>query len=352
MTNEINLFSDTQTRPTPAMRAAIAEAVVGDEQGFLDPTTTALEERVAALLGKEAAVFLPSGTMCNQIAMAVHVRPGDEIICDRTAHIIIAEAGGAAALAGGMIHALDGVNGQFTTAQATSAIRPPSRYLPRTAMINIENTANFGGGTCWPLENLAEIKALAGKHGVALHMDGARMVNAAVAMGVELKEIAQHADTLWIDLSKGLGCPIGAVLAGPRDFIDQAWRWKQRIGGAMRQSGMMAAAGLYALDHNYDRLAEDHANAARLADAIGEIEGLTIDRARVQTNIVLFDVDAPGVSAADVSTQLARHGVRIGAHGDTLMRAVTHLDVDQAGIDRAVAALQQVMTAVADRPAA
>ena len=335
----IDLYSDTRTQPSPGMRRFMADAEVGDEQADLDPTVTRLCERVADLLGKEKAVYLPSGTMCNEIAYRVHCRPGDEIILDRTAHGIIAEAGGPAALALAMLYPLDGEHGQFSAAQVKGAIRSGSRYEPRSRLISIEQTSNWGGGSVWPLAAIREIGEVAGSHGLAMHMDGARLMNAVVASGVAAREFAEPFDSLWLDFSKGLGAPVGAVLAGSAEFIHEAWRLKQQMGGAMRQAGIIAAACLYALDHHIDRLAEDHANAKRLAEGLADLPGVVLNPDRIDTNIVFFDLDQSGPSAPSVAARLLEHGVRIGAMGERRMRAVTHLDIDSDGIDQALAAM-------------
>lgn len=333
--NHIELQSDTQTRPTPAMREAMASAEVGDEQGFNDPTVNALTERVAELFGKERAVFLPSGTMCNQISAAVHCGPGDEIIAERSAHIIGVEAGGASVLARAAPHPIDGERGVFTAAQAEAAIRFPSRYAPRSRVISIEQTANLVGGTVWPLDTIRQIVGLAKDHGLKMHMDGARVLNAVVASGVSAKEYAQGFDSVWVDLSKGLGCPVGAVLAGSSDFIDQAWRWKQRVGGSMRQAGIIAAAGVYALDHHVERLAEDHANAKLLATRLASVPGLGVEPEHIDTNIVIIDVSASGSDAPTWSQRLGEEGVRLSPIGLNTLRALTHLDVTREEVEQA-----------------
>ena len=340
--NQVDLRSDTVTRPTPAMRRAMAEAEVGDEQRGEDPTANALQARVAALLGKEAAVFLPSGTMCNEIALLVHCRPGDEVICDRTAHIVIAEGGGPAALAGAMVNPLDGAGGVYTPAQLADAVRAPSRYAPRSRLAVVEQTSNQGGGTIWPLETVEAVVETAKAHGLLLHMDGARLMNAVVETGIDAARYAAPFDSVWIDFSKGLGCPVGAVLAGSAAFIEAAWKWKQRLGGSMRQSGILAAAGLHALDHHVARLAEDHANARRLADWVSALPRLALDQPRVDSNLVFFDCADTGQSAAALSEALKARGVLIGAVGRHRLRAVTHLDVDAAAVDAAAEALQAV----------
>ena len=261
----INLLSDTQTRPTPAMREAIARAEVGDEQIGDDPTVNLLCERVADLLGKQAAVFMPSGTMCNVSATLAHCRPGDEILAHETAHIIAREGGAHAALGGFQITPLKGADGKFTPDTFRSALHPRSRYQPPQTVVSVEQTANIGGGTIWKKTDLDEVASIAKSNGMATHMDGARLLNACVATGISARDMAAGWDSAWIDFSKGLGAPVGAVIAGSRDFIDEVWRWKQRLGGSMRQAGICAAACVYALDHNVDRLADDHANARALA---------------------------------------------------------------------------------------
>jgi threonine aldolase len=321
------------------MREAMARAVVGDEQRGEDPSTNRLCEIVAGLLGKEAAVFLPSGTMCNQIAILVHCRAGDEVLADELSHIVGAEGAGAAALAGAMIHPLRGSNGIFTAEQVAAAIRPLKRNAPRTRLIVVEQTVNRGGGAVWPLPAISRVAELGKQHGLALHMDGARLLNAAVASGVPAKDYAAPCDSVWLDLSKGLGCPIGAVLAGTAEFIQQAWFWKQRLGGAMRQSGIVAAAGIYALANHVARLEEDHANARLFANGIAGIRGIRLDPPLIETNLIFFDVRETGLTAAQVTQHLLGHGIRIGEEGTYRLRAVTHLDVDRAGIEEAAAAL-------------
>lgn len=327
------------------MRRFMAEAEVGDEQADLDPTVTALCERVADLLGKEKAAYLPSGTMCNEIAYRVHCRPGDEIILDRTAHGIIAEGGGPAALAQAMLYPIDGDQGQFSPDQVRAAIRSGSRYEPRSRLISIEQTSNWGGGSIWPIETMRAVGDIATSHGLAMHMDGARLMNAVVESGIEARVHALPFDSLWLDFSKGLGAPVGAVLAGSAGFIDEAWRLKQQMGGAMRQAGIIAAACLYALDHNVERLSEDHENARRLANGLAELDGIELDPEQIETNIVFFDLAAEAPSARSIAARLLESGVRIGAMGERRMRAVTHLDIDALSIDRALAAMAEALRA-------
>jgi threonine aldolase len=340
---KVDLFSDTSTRPSKEMRAAMAEAEVGDEQMKEDPTVNALQDMVAELLGKEAAVYLPSGAMCNQISFAVHCRPGDEVIMDRLAHPLVAEGGGIAALTGALAHPVDGDRGIFTGAQTEAAIWPPNRYSPRSRLVSVEQTTNFGGGACWPLETMRDVCAVAHAHGLAAHLDGARLMNAVVATGVSAADFAQDFDSAWVDFSKGLGAPVGAVLAGSAEFMDEAWRFKQRLGGAMRQAGIIAAAGIYALENNVDRLAEDHANARYLAEGLADISGIKIDPGSVETNIVLFDVEASGLDADEFTSRTeTAHGVRFSPMTSTMLRAVTHLDVSRADMDVALTAVRTV----------
>jgi threonine aldolase len=329
----VNLYSDTQTRPTPAMRRAMAEAEVGDEQRFEDPTVSELCARVAALLGFEAAVFLPSGTMCNEIAFRLHIRPGgDEVILHRGSHPLIAEAGGPAAFAGAMVQPLDTPAGIFSADDVRGALRRPGRYEPRSRLVSVEQTANMAGGRVWPLSQLRGVVDVAREAGLRLHLDGARLMNAVIAAGVPASEFAAGFDTAWLDLTKGLGAPVGAVLAGSAELIEEAWRYKQMLGGAMRQAGIIAAAGLYALDHHVERLATDHENAARLAGGLREA-GYEVWP--VETNIVIFDVEG---DAGRWCASLEAQGVRMGAIGPSTVRAVTHLDVDADGIARALEA--------------
>ena len=338
----VDLYSDTNSRPTAAMRKAIAEADVGNEQAGEDPTVNRLCKMVADLLGKEAAVYTPSGSMCNEIAYRVFCRQGDEIILDRTAHAVHAETGAPAALSGLMVQPLNGERGIFTADQVRTAVRPLSNHRPRSRLVSVENTSNQGGGTIWSLAQIAAVAEVAREHGLALHMDGARLMNAVVESGISAREFAAPFDSVWIDFSKGLGAPVGAVLAGSTDFITEAWRCKQQFGGAMRQAGIIAAACVYALEHNVDRLADDHENARHFAGLVANIPNLRVEPEKIETNMVFIDVAATGLSAADVADRLRSRGVRIGAMGPTRMRAVTHLDVDRADIEIAAAELRAV----------
>jgi threonine aldolase len=338
---DVDLSSDTVTRPTADMRRFMCEAEVGDEQKFEDPTVNQLCEMVAELLGKEAAVFLPSGTMCNEIALRVHARPGEEVIAHHTAHPINFETGGPGALAGVNMRPIDGPRGQFDAAAVEAAVRPKSRYAPRTRLLWVEQTSNLGGGSVWPLARIEAVTAVARHHGLATHLDGARLMNAVVARSVPARDYAAFFDSAWIDFTKGLGAPVGAALAGSRAFIDEAWRCKQQMGGAMRQAGIIAAGGVYALRHHVKRLAEDHANARRLAEGLTGLPGVKLDPATIETNIVFFELAGELAAPVAVERLLAR-GVRMGALGARTIRAVTHLDVDAAGVERALAVAREV----------
>jgi threonine aldolase len=335
----INLLSDTQTRPTPGMREAIARADVGDEQIGDDPTVNLLCERVADLLGKQAAVFMPSGTMCNVAAMLTHCRPGDEILAHETAHVIAREGGAHAALGGFQIMPLAGADGKFSPDMFRGALHPRSRYQPPQTVVSVEQTANIGGGTIWKKADLDQIVRIAKSGGLATHMDGARLMNACVATGIAARDMAVGWDSAWIDFSKGLGAPVGAVIAGSSEFIDEAWRWKQRLGGSMRQAGICAAACVYALDHNVDRLADDHANARALARGLSQIAG--IDVQEPETNLVFFRPDGAGVSGADMVEALHQRGVLL-ATMDGRIRACTHLDVTAGMIEETIELVREI----------
>ena len=336
----VNLFSDTQTRPSRPMKEAMMEAEVGDEQHGDDPTINALCERMAALMGKQDAMFLPSGTMCNQIAILGHCRPGDEIIAHHTAHILTSEGGAPGALAGAMIYGLQGEEGQFDADAVRAAIRPKTRHSPPQALLAVEQTANMGGGSIWPLDALNDVAAVAHENGLATHMDGARLMNAVVATGVPAAEMVAGYDTVWLDFTKGLGAPLGAVLCGTTEFIGNAWRWKQRLGGALRQGGICAAACLYSLDHNIDRLAEDHANARALARGLAQVPGLTVRTP--ETNLVYIDTSASGMDATELARRAANEGVLISVMGKHMARACTHLDVTAEQVDDAAAVIRAI----------
>jgi threonine aldolase len=340
----IDLSSDTATRPSEGMRAAMARAEVGDEQRREDPTVNALQDLVAEMTGKEAGLFLPSGTMCNVIALAVHCRRGDSVIIDRYAHVSTAEGGSSAFIAQVMLKSVIGERGVFTAAQVRAELMTEGTHTSPTTLISVENTTNRGGGRVWRLDELASIRSVANEAGALVHMDGARLMNAVIACGYTARDAASYADSVWVDLSKGLGAPVGAVLCGTNDFIEAARLLKHRLGGAMRQAGVIAAAGLYAFEHNVERLAEDHENARLLEDGIADIDGLELVYGPVETNIVFFDVSKSGKSAADICAALGREGVRMSQYPDaTKIRAVTHMDVSRAECERAIAALRSVV---------
>ncbi len=337
----INLYSDTQSRPTAGMKEAMSRAEVGDEQGGSDPSVWELCDRAAALLGKEAAMFLPSGTMCNQVAIATHCRPGDEILAHEDSHIQSSEAGAPGAIAGVMIKGLSGARGMFSAATLEDAIRPVSRYAPPQKLVEVEQTANKGGGACWSVADLRAVAAVAHGNGMAVHMDGARLMNAAVALGVPASDIVADCDTVWLDFTKGLGAPLGAVLAGSADFIGEAWRWKQRLGGSMRQGGMNAAACSYALVHHVDRLAEDHAHAAVLARGMAQIPGITVETP--ETNLVFFDTRGTGLKASEFAARLRQAGVMVSVSDAWRGRACLHLDVTAPMVEEALSVMRRAV---------
>jgi threonine aldolase len=334
----IDLRSDTQTKPSPGMRRAMAEAEVGDEQRREDPTVLALEERAAAFLGQEEAVYLPTATMGNQIALQILSRPGDELIVEESAHIIVSELGGAAVHSGLQTRGLRGDRGLIGVEQLRAAITPPDPlHRPRATVLALENTHNSAGGAVWPLAELEATVAAARELGLAVHLDGARIANAAVASGLDAATIAGLFDTVTLCLSKGLGCPLGALIAGSGALMARARVAKHRFGGAMRQAGIVAAAGVYALDHNVARLADDHARARALAEGWAA-RGLPVDLDGVETNFVQLDVSGLGLSSAEAVALLAEAGVGLsGTVRPGLLRAVTHLDVDDADIESAIA---------------
>ena len=330
----VNLYSDTQTRPSAAMKDAMVRAEVGDEQHGDDPTVHELCDRMAALLGKQAAVFLPSGTMCNQISVLTHCRAGDEIIAHESAHIITNEGGGPGALAGATVLGLRGERGQFDVETLQAAFREKRRNVPTQTLLEVEQTANIGGGSVWPLDRLNAVLDTAHRHGLATHMDGARLMNAVVASGIPAHEMVAGCDSVWVDFTKGLGAPLGAVLCGSAEFIDEAWRWKQRLGGSLRQAGVCAAACIYALQHNVDRLADDHANAKALARGLAQIPGIVVEEP--ETNLVFFNTAGAGVTADQLAERARAGGVMLSTMGRYRARACTHLDVDRGGIDVAI----------------
>jgi len=332
----IDLRSDTVTQPTLGMRRAIAEAAVGDEQKREDPTVSELQRRVAELLGHEAAVFVPTATMANQIALKLHSRPGDVLLAEETSHVLVYEYGGAAAHAGLITHGLTGIGGRIAPGQIRDAATPSTKIADqRATVLSLENTHNNAGGRVWPLHELEDVVATARELELAVHLDGARLLNAAVALGVGPATFASRFDTVTLCLSKGLGCPLGALLAGSEDLIERAWREKHLFGGAMRQAGIVAAAGVYALDHHVDRLADDHARARRLAETLADA-GMAIDLDRVETNFVQIDLTPLGLDRAAALSALRDVGVGLSATiHPTVIRAVAHLEITDEDIERA-----------------
>ncbi|MGD2121934.1 MAG: GntG family PLP-dependent aldolase [Gemmatimonadota bacterium] len=336
----VDLRSDTVTRPTSAMREAMMAAEVGDDVLDHDPTTRQLEEKVAALLGKEAALFFPSGVQANQTALAVHGRPGTEVVLEAEAHIFNYEEGAGAALSGLQLRPVPTDGGLLSADLVRAAIRPASPYMHPTSLIALENTHNGAGGRILPYQAMQEISDLAREAGLPLHLDGARLWHACAETGLSPADYGSLADTVMVCLSKGLGAPVGSLLAGSEDLMERAWRVRRRLGGGMRQSGFLAAAGLHALDHHRQRLADDHVRARALAEGAGRIPGISV--VPPETNIVMLDLTSPALSVEDVLAEMAAEGVLLVRFGPRRLRAVTHLDVDDAGIERALGALSQV----------
>lgn len=339
----IDLRSDTVTRPTPGMRAAMAAAEVGDDVFGEDPTINRLQERVAALLGKEAALYVPSGTMSNQICVRVHTQPGDEMLCDASCHIYNYEAGGPAVLSGVTCRTLPGEHGILDLAHLEDKIRGSNDHLVRTRVVALENTHNRGGGRVYPLDKIEAISKWAHSNGLIMHLDGARLWNAVVATGIPAKTWAGHFDSVSVCFSKGLGAPIGSALAGPREFIQRAKRIRKLFGGGMRQGGVAAAAALYAVDNHIERLAEDHRHAQILAAALRDTPGLRLDPPRVETNLIWFEVERELGGAKEVATALKERGVLVQVSGPHTLRACTHLDVSAAQVERAAEVIRTAL---------
>ena len=341
----IDLRSDTVTRPDAAMRRAMAEAEVGDDVFGEDPTVNLLQEKVAELLEKEAALFVPSGTMGNQICMKVHTEPGDEIICEAGSHVLNFESGSMAFLSGAQPRPIIGQRGVFTVEQVQEAMRAPAYYLPRTRLIVIENTHNLAGGTIFPLDEIRRIADFARSHDLRMHLDGARLWNASVATGISLNEYSRYFDSVSVCLSKGLGAPVGSVIAGSKEFIQKAHRLRKQLGGGMRQVGILAAAGLYAIEHNLDRLEEDHRKARRFAEIVAAARGIRLDMETVQTNIVVMDIEGEA-TAPELLERLAAKGVLLVPMGAKKLRAVTHLDVSMQEVELAAQIVRQELDAL------
>jgi threonine aldolase len=338
----VDLRSDTVTKPSLGMRKAMAEAEVGDDVYHEDPSVNRLEAMVAALYGKEAALYVASGTMANQLAIRAQTHHGDEVIMERTSHPFNSEAGALAALAGVQVNLIDGKRGLMEVEQIKAVVRTPNVHHAPTALICLENTHNRGGGSIWPLDTIRTIREFAHSVEVPMHLDGARLMNACVATGLTPKDYAQYFDSCTLCLSKGLGAPVGSLVIGSKDFIARAHRFRKQFGGGMRQAGILAAAGIYALEHNVERLAEDHLNAKRLAKGIAEIDGLDIDEKAVETNILFFHVRKPGLTVPMLLDRMKAEGVLMGGTGPNTIRAVSHLDVSKDGIDRAIEVLRKV----------
>jgi threonine aldolase len=346
----VDLRSDTVTRPTPAMRRAMAAAEVGDDVYGDDPTVLELERRIAALAGYEAAVFVPSGTMGNQLAVRCHTERGDEVLLDLDSHLYINEQGGIAALSGCLAHPLASVRGVIEPAAVEAAVRDHSDdHVARCSLLCLENTHNRHGGSILPLERLTAVASAARARGLAVHLDGARLWNASVATGVPIRTWAAQVDTLMMCFSKGLGAPIGSILAGPADLVRRARRVRKQWGGGMRQVGVLAAAALHALDHHVERLADDHARAKRLAAGV---RGDGVRVAEPETNIVMIELEHPALDRTRMLAALEERGVRMGPSGPRRIRAIAHLDIDDAGVERAIAAFRAALDEASSSAAA
>lgn len=339
MERPIDLRSDTVTKPTAGMRRAMAEAEVGDDVFGEDPTVNALQERCAELTGHEAGLFVPSGSMGNEIAICVHTRPGDEVICEADSHVVNYELSAMAALAGVLPRALPSEHGRLTVEQVEAAVRPKTYYMAQTGLIALENTHNMRGGTIYPPEEAERIIEFARAREIPVHLDGARVFNAAAALGVPVRELTRGFDSVMFCFSKGLGAPVGSMLVGSREFIEEARVVRKRLGGGMRQVGILAAACLYALDHHVERLAEDHEHAELLAEALSGRDGVLVTPP--ETNIVIFELSR--MPAAEFARRLGEKGVLAIPIGEMRVRMVTHLDVSRADIDRAIEAIRTIL---------
>ena len=334
----IDLRSDTITRPSEGMRTAMYKAEVGDDVYGEDPTVNRLQERVAALLGTEAALFVPSGTMANQLCLHVLTNPGDEVILERGSHVFNYESGAAGLLSGVQLHPVEGDRGRLGPAQVEAAVRPEADVLPRSRVLSIENTANKAGGVVYSLDRIQSLAEVARTHNLALHLDGARLWNAATALGVSEEILAAPADLTWVALSKGLGAPVGSVVAGPAPLIAKARRARKQFGGGMRQAGILAAAGLYAIEHHRPHLDRDHEKAQRLAEGLAACPPFSVDPSAVETNIVMFEL--PDDTAEEVVAHLEERGVLLTPFGPSTIRATTHRDVSMEAIEHALDILQ------------
>ncbi len=340
----IDLRSDTATKPTAAMRAAMAAAEVGDEQVREDPTVNELQRRAASILGKEAALFLPTATMANQIALRTQTRPGGVLLAEERTHVLIYEAGGPAVHSGLVMQGLPGNGGRLAAEQIREVVRTTDELQPTSAVV-LENTHRSAGGRVWPIDEFAAVAQTAHELGLVVHLDGARLFNASVAADVEPTVWTEHADSVTVCFSKGLGCPLGAILAGSRDFIERAWEGKFLFGGALRQAGVVAAAMLYALDHNVERLADDHARARRLAEGL-DGAGVPLDLDAVETNFVGIELGQLGLSEPDALARLQEHGVRLGVLRPGVLRAAMHLDVSDEDVEQAIELIPRALGAL------
>ncbi len=338
----VDLRSDTITKPSPEMRAAMAAAEVGDDVFSEDPTVNSLQERIKTLTGKEAALFVSSGTQANQTAINAHTQPGDEVICEYNSHIFNYEAGAPAMLSGVQLHPLQGQAGVLDLDQVVQSIRSADHHFPRTRLICLENTHNRWGGAIYPLEQIAEIRKIADRFGLKMHLDGARLWNASVATGISIAEYSRYFDSVSLCFSKGLGAPVGSVVAGSREFIDRVHYYRKAYGGGMRQAGILAAAALYAIDRNVARLKEDHFRTKILAENISALPDFSINPALVQTNIAIFEVMSRTKSAPDYAEELSREGIKMIAFSAKKLRAVTHLDIDDSDIDFVIEKLNKL----------
>jgi len=339
----IDLRSDTVTKPNDGMRQAMANAEVGDDVFGEDPTTNRLQEKLAYLFGVEAALFVPSGTMGNEVCLKCHTRPGDEVICETGAHILNYESGAAAFLSGIQLIPIRGEGGVLNVEQVEPRIRPTAYYYPQTAVIAIENTHNSAGGTVFPIEKVEALSRLSHDHHLKFHIDGARIWNAAAATGLPVSRYAACCDSISVCFSKGLGAPVGSAIVGSQELITEAIRYRKMFGGGMRQVGILAAAVLYALENNLERLVEDHANARVLGEGLAEIPGVHVDLASVQTNIVIFDIQDTGLAVPEVLDSLRTKGLLVVPFGPTVLRAVTHLDVTDNDIEAALKIFRDVL---------
>jgi threonine aldolase len=338
----IDLRSDTITKPTPGMREAMMAAEVGDDVFGEDPTINRLQERVADITGKDASLFVPSGTMGNQVCIKTHTQPGQEIIVERVSHIFNYECGSPGLLSGVQVLPIMGNRGAFTLEQVREVIRPPNVHHPKTSLICFENTHNRGGGTIFPFSEIKNIYQFARKNGISVHLDGARLWNAAAVGGISIAEYCRFCDSVSMCFSKGLGAPVGSIIAGSREFIEKARFYRKAFGGGMRQAGILAAAALYALDNHLERLKDDHRRAKKLAEFIAGIPDIVLDLESVQTNIIIFDLKNTGLDGLAFSSELEKRGVRMLTYDRTKVRAVTHLQVSDEEIDETIGVLENV----------